>query len=71
MSCWDCKYAPKTYEEYCMCKSKPDIYCPDAFTEVSHLCGNYDTAIQGAYDSGYNCGYADAINDKSESGDYE
>ncbi|MCR4687708.1 MAG: hypothetical protein K5659_09065 [Lachnospiraceae bacterium] len=42
MSCEECKHSPKTYEEYCIGKSNPTMYCPDAYTEKSHLCGNYD-----------------------------
>ena len=38
MSCKQCEYAPKTYEEYCIGQSNPSIYCPDAYTEKSHLC---------------------------------
>ncbi len=38
MSCTECKYAPKTYEEYCIAQSNPREYCPDAFTILSHLC---------------------------------
>lgn len=42
MSCRECKNSPKTYEEYCIAQSNPSIYCPDAYTEKSYLCGNYD-----------------------------
>lgn len=42
MGCIKCKYAPKTYEEYCAGQRNPGTYCSDAFTEKSHLCGNYD-----------------------------
>ena len=42
MSCKECKYSPKTYEEYCMRQDGSNIYCPDAYTEISYLCGNYD-----------------------------
>ena len=42
MSCKECAYSPKTYEEYCIGQSNPSMYCPDAYTEISHLCGNYD-----------------------------
>ena len=42
MSCEECIYSPKTYEEYCLGQSNPSKYCPDAYTEKSHLCGNYD-----------------------------
>ena len=41
MSCKKCEYSPKTYEEYCIGQKNPSIYCPDAYTEKSHLCGNY------------------------------
>ena len=40
MTCQECKYAPKTYAEYCMALRNPTVYCPDAYTEVAHLCGN-------------------------------
>lgn len=46
MSCKECIYSPKTYEEYCIGKSNPNIYCPDAYTEKSYLCGNYDVDKQ-------------------------
>ena len=39
VTCKDCKNSPKTYEEYCIGQSNPDIYCPDAYTDKSHLCG--------------------------------
>ncbi len=42
MSCWECEYAPKTYDEFCIAQANPTMYCPDAYTEISHLCGNYD-----------------------------
>lgn len=42
MSCRECENSPKTYEEYCIAQSNPSIYCPDAYTEKSYLCGNYD-----------------------------
>lgn len=42
MSCEECPYSPKTYEEYCIGQSNSSMYCPDAYTEKSHLCGNYD-----------------------------
>lgn len=41
MSCSKCEYCPKTYDEYCISKSNPSVYCPDAFTDRSYLCGNY------------------------------
>lgn len=41
MGCNECIYSPKTYEEYCISQSNPDVYCPDAYTEKSYLCGNY------------------------------
>lgn len=41
MSCNKCIYAPKTYEEYCMAQRSPSLFCPDANTEKSYLCGNY------------------------------
>lgn len=42
MSCEDCKYAPTTYEEYCLSRHNYSGYfCPDSYTEISHLCGNY------------------------------
>ena len=41
MGCNECKNSPKTYEEFCMSQSNPSVYCPDAYTEKSHLCGNY------------------------------
>ena len=42
MSCKECKNSPKTYEEYCMGQRNPSVYCSDAYTEKSHLCGNYE-----------------------------
>ena len=42
MSCKECKNTPKTYEEYCIGQRNPSVYCPDAYTEKSHLCGNYE-----------------------------
>ena len=42
MSCKECENSPKTYEEYCIGQSNPSMYCPDAYTEKSYLCGNYD-----------------------------
>lgn len=44
MSCTGCKYAPKTYEEYCIAQSNPREYCPDAFTDRSSLCELYTDA---------------------------
>ena len=42
MSCKECEYAPKTYDEFCISKRNYSGYCcPDAYTEKSHLCGNY------------------------------
>ena len=41
MSCEECKYSPKTYEEYCIRQSNPSMFCPDAYTEKAHLCNNY------------------------------
>lgn len=42
MSCEECKYSPKTYEEYCLSRHNYSGYfCPDSYTEISHLCGNY------------------------------
>lgn len=41
MSCEDCKNSPKTYEEYCIGRSNPNMYCRDAYTEKSYLCSNY------------------------------
>ena len=43
MSCKECEYAPKTYEEFWLSKQNyfPSYCCPDAYTEKSHLCGNY------------------------------
>ena len=41
MGCADCKCSPKTYEEYCIGQKEPGAYCPDAYTDISHLCGNY------------------------------
>lgn len=38
MSCKDCKYSPKTYEEYCIGQSNPNMYCRDAYAEKSYLC---------------------------------
>lgn len=40
--CKKCKHAPTTYEEYCISKSSPHKYCPDAYTDKSYLCGNYN-----------------------------
>lgn len=37
MSCKDCKYSPKTYEEHFMGGS-----CPDAFTDIAVNCGMFD-----------------------------
>lgn len=42
MSCNECVYAPKTYEEFCIAQRSPSLYCPDANTEKSYLCGNYE-----------------------------
>jgi hypothetical protein len=42
MICKKCKYSPKTYGEYCIAQSNPNIYCPDAYTEKASFCGNYD-----------------------------
>lgn len=42
MGCSKCKYSPETYEEYCSGQRDPSTYCPDAYTEKSHLCGNYE-----------------------------
>ena len=41
MSCSKCKYSPKTYEEYCIWQRNSSVFCPDAYTEKSYLCGNY------------------------------
>lgn len=41
MGCADCKCSPKTYEEYCIGQKEPGAFCPDAYTDISHLCGNY------------------------------
>ena len=41
MSCHECKYSPKTYEEYCMAQSGSCLYCPDAYKWVSHFCRGY------------------------------
>ena len=41
MSCNECIYAPKTYGEYCIAQQIPSLFCPDANTEKSYLCGNY------------------------------
>lgn len=49
MSCTECKYAPKTYEEYCIAQSNPREYCPDAFTGKSSLCELY-TDTKGNFD---------------------
>lgn len=46
MSCKECEYSPKTYEEYCIGQTNPSIYCPDAYTKKSHLCGNYEDTPQ-------------------------
>lgn len=45
MGCKECAYAPKTYEEYCIAKSNPKRYCPDAYTVKALYCGNYDNKI--------------------------
>lgn len=42
MSCKNCKYSPKTYEEYCIGQSNPAVYCPDAYTERSQFCLMYE-----------------------------
>ena len=39
--CSNCKYSPKTYKEYCMAQNNPTLFCVDAYTEKSHLCGFY------------------------------
>lgn len=49
MSCTECKYAPRTYEEYCIAQSNPGEYCLDAFTGKSSLCKLY-TDTKGNYD---------------------
>jgi hypothetical protein len=49
MSCTECKYAPKTYEEFCIAQSNPREYCPDAFTGKSSLCELY-TDTKGDFD---------------------
>ncbi len=49
MSCTECKYAPKTYEEFCIAQSNPREYCPDAFTGKSSLCELY-TDTKGGFD---------------------
>lgn len=41
MGCKNCKYSPSTYEEYCIAQSNPDVFCPDAYKDISYLCGNY------------------------------
>lgn len=42
MSCKECEHAPKTYEEFCISRRNySGYYCPDSYTEKSHLCGNY------------------------------
>lgn len=41
MSCTECKYAPKTYEEFCIAQSNPGEYCHDAFTALAPLCKYY------------------------------
>lgn len=52
MSCKECINSPKTYWEYCIGQSRPNIYCPDAYTEKSYLCGNYDTKGSRRVESG-------------------
>ncbi len=42
MSCKECEYSPKTYEEYCKGQTNPSVCCPDAYTEKAQYCGNYD-----------------------------
>ena len=42
MSCKECKYSPKSYEEYCIAQSNPKEYCSDAYTEKSYLCSEYN-----------------------------
>ena len=49
MSCKNCKFAPKTYEEYCIAQDCPGLYCADAYTNKSPLCGLY-TDTNGDYD---------------------
>jgi len=41
MSCTECKYAPRSYEEYCIAQDNPGEYCHDAFTALAHLCKCY------------------------------
>lgn len=50
--CKNCQSAPKTYEEFCIVKNRVKHgehdkliecgLCPDAFSDVSPLCGAYD-----------------------------
>ncbi len=50
--CKNCPSAPKTYEEFCIVKNRVKHgehdkliecgLCPDAFSDVSPLCGAYD-----------------------------
>lgn len=49
MSCKNCKFAPRTYEEYCIAQSNPREYCADAFTGKSSLCELY-TDTKGDFD---------------------
>ena len=46
MSCEDCINSPKTYDEYCISKSCPGVYCPDAYTELAQYCGNYNKSTE-------------------------
>lgn len=43
--CNNCKYSPKTYEEYCIAQRNPVLFCVDAFTEKSQWCGNYGKKV--------------------------
>lgn len=49
MSCKNCRFAPKTYEEYCIAQDCPGLYCADAYTNKSPLCGLY-TDTKGDFD---------------------
>lgn len=63
----ECNYGCRLYESKTFCLEEKALDIAIKLLEKQHCEEQYEADLRNAYDCGYNCGYADAMNDIAES----